>query len=174
MRTPFDFMPWSCKMANHIMQRLLTVYYSCCTHLQPRASPFHERWWLEQLQGVSVWTWLRLLALWGPVGLEGDCRGWGRTVVRFPGWWGRKTGREEWQVAKAGNTQSLVWSPGVHPAQVLKEAGWRDTKRGGWPMKERRHAETVQTILNLVFVLDRKLAAIVKWSGKNSQQSYPI
>lgn len=54
------------------------------------------------------------------------------TVVRFPGCWCRKTGREGWLVASSGNTQSLVWRPGVHPAQVLKEAGWRDTKgRGG-------------------------------------------
>lgn len=46
--------------------------------------------------------------LWGPVGLERDCRGEGQTVVRFPGWWGREPGGEAWQVAKAGNTQSLV------------------------------------------------------------------
>lgn len=32
----------------------------------------------------------------------------GQTVVRFPGWWGRKPAREAWQVAKAENTQSLV------------------------------------------------------------------
>lgn len=52
--------------------------------------------------------------------------------MRFPGCWCRKTGREGWLAASTGNTQSLVWSPGVHPAQVLKEAGWRDTKgRGG-------------------------------------------
>lgn len=141
MNTPFDFVPWSCKMANRIMQWLLTLALSppSSQSLADRPSlTFPWEMWVEQLQGVSVWTWVRLLAFRGPVRLERDCRGEGQTVVRFPGWWGREPGRESWQVAKAGNTQSLVWSPGLHPAQVLKEAGWRDTKKGGLANQEKK------------------------------------
>lgn len=117
----------------------------------------------------------------GQVGEGLWCTGEGQTVVRFPGWRGSEPGREAWQAAKARNTQSLVWSPGMHPAQVLKEAGWRDTQEKGKDNQEKKkkkeHADTLQradwvAYLNLVFMLEHKVVCHCEGSGGiNSQQA---
>lgn len=175
MRTPCDFMPWSCKMANRIMQRLLTVY-SNCTHLQPREPRLSMRNGdLSSFRvflsgpGCVCWPYEDLSGLRGIVGDKGKQL------------WGFQDGEAGRREKKSGRL------PGLGTHRALSEARactqhrcWEKLGEGihkkGWgrPVKKRRHAETVQTILNLVFVLDRKLHAIVKSSGKNSQKSYPI
>lgn len=70
--------------------------------------------------------------------------------------------RKEWQVAKARNTRSLVLKPG-HAPSTGAERGWlKGYKEEGevGPTKKRWQIEP--TSINLVFVLDAKLHAIVK------------
>ncbi len=52
---------------------------------------------------------MHLLAFRAPIRLERNCGGRrANSCEGFQDGWGREPGREAWQVANAGNTQSLV------------------------------------------------------------------
>lgn len=183
-------MPQSCKMANRIMQWLLTLALSppssqsLADRQTDRASPFLERGWLSGFRVFSVWTWVHLLAFRAPVGLERNRRGEGQTVVRFSGWWGREPGREAWQVAKAGKHTEPCLKPGRAPSTGA-ERGWVKgyKKKGGGegrPIKKRRHADTYRRAdcadhyKSCVCVGQKVACHCEVKGGKNSKQSYPI
>lgn len=83
--------------------------------------------------------------LWGTGRLERDCRGRRPSSCEVSRMAGQAARRKRWKFAKAGNTQRLVWNLGMHPTQVLREAGWRHTeeKTGEYrTIEKRRHADT--------------------------------
>lgn len=179
MNTPFDFMPQSCKMANRIMQWLLTLALSppSSQSLADRQREPHlslrEVGWVDSgcfLSGPGCICW--------PLGHRSGWRG----IVGEKGkqLWGFQDGGAGSQDEERGRLPRLGTHRALSEARACTQH--RCWKRLGKGIQKRRVGQSrkegmqtlieeqiVQTIINPVFVLDRKWPAIVKWRGKKQQ-----